>query len=249
MSSLPSSPAVTEWFLRLEAAWQRMPTDERTRQREEVQQHLEGLVAAKVAQGQPSEDAWNAALRQFGNPIRIGRKISREWGRSQTGFHADMAAIWFGLGLWALNYSLIQLLFSSPSITLYFTGNIYSHWYQATAFHVALETLFYGGGVVSYALLGRKYPFQAIKGALFTFALSALLGWIPVVAFVVRGNHVNPVHVLTAMATRTLPFMPLRLIEVAILSYLASVTKRGWYRPSLADFKIALPPRTKQISR
>lgn len=245
MSSLLNSPAVTEWFQRLEAAWRRMPAEERTRQRDEVQQHLEGLVTAKVAQGQSVGDAWKAALSQFGDPTQIGRKVYDEWQQSRTSFRADMTAILFGLGLWALNYCLIQILFSFPLITI-FTGKPYPQWQHTITSSIALETLLYGGSILIYALLGWKYPFQAIKGALFTFVLSALLGWIPIAMYVVRDNHA---HLLTAMVTRTLPLMPLRLVAILMLSYFASVTKRGWYRPSLADFKITLPSRTKQISR
>jgi len=34
-----------------------------------------------------------------------------------------------------------------------------------------------------------------------------------------------------------------------VVAYLASVTKRGWYRSSLADFKLTLPRKRIQISR
>ena len=247
MFSPLNDPNVTDWFRRLDTAWRRMPAEEQQRQREEMQQHLEGLVTAKVAAGQSAEDAWNAALVQFGNPAQIGHKVYQEWCQSKVGFRAEIMAVLFGLGLSALNYGLIQLLLSSPLIILYFTGNLYPQWLYTTAFSIALETIFYGGGILSYVLLGRKYPFQAIKGALFTFVLSALLGWIPVTAYVVRGNHINPAHVLTAMATRTLPLVPSRLAGIVMLSYLASVTKRGWYKPTFEDFKLTLPKRRQTI--
>ena len=57
MFSPHDSPAVNDWFRRFDAACRHLPAEERAAQREEVQQHLEGLVAAKIAQGQPNEVA------------------------------------------------------------------------------------------------------------------------------------------------------------------------------------------------
>jgi len=33
------------------------------------------------------------------------------------------------------------------------------------------------------------------------------------------------------------------------IAYLASVSKRGWYKPTLADFKLALPRKQRKLSR
>ena len=43
--------------------------------------------------------------------------------------------------------------------------------------------------------------------------------------------------------------MPVWLLAQTVIAYLASVTRRGWYTPSLADFKLTLPRRRPQISR
>ena len=70
MFSPHDSPTVNEWFQRFDAASRHLPAEERAAQREEIQQHLEGLAAAKMAQGQPTEAAWKAALMQFGDPAK-----------------------------------------------------------------------------------------------------------------------------------------------------------------------------------
>ena len=244
MFSPLNDPQVTDWFRRLDAAWRRMPAEEQARQREEIQQHVDGLVTAKVAAGQSLEDAWEAALKQFGDPAHIGRKVYQEWCRSKTGFRADMTAILFGLGLWALNYCLIQLLFALPLIAVYFTGSQQSlHWNRTIAFYIALQTLYFGGAFLIYGLIGRKYPFQAIKGAMFAFVLSYLFSWVPFTAFLLSSHA----HLAPAMITRSLPLLPLRLAGFMLLSYLASVTKRGWYKPTWEDFNVTLPKRRRQV--
>ena len=247
MFSPLNDPNVTDWFSRLDTAWRRMPAEEQQRQREEMQQHLEGLVTAKVAAGQSAENAWNAALVQFGNPAQIGHKVYQEWCQSKVGFRAEVMAVLFGLGLSALNYCVIELLFALPLIAPYLTGSQqYSHWNQTVTFYIIRQVFYFGGTFLIYGLVGLKYPFQAIKGALFTFVLSYLFSWVPVIIFVNRENHT---HLLPAMLTRTLLWLPLHLAGIVAVSYLASVTKRGWYRPTLNDFKITMPSRTKQNSR
>ena len=90
MFSPLNDPTVADWFRHLDTGWRRLPANEQARQREEVQQHLEGLVAAKTAQGQSSEDAWKNSLVQFGDPTQIGRKMYNGWRLSKTGFRAEM---------------------------------------------------------------------------------------------------------------------------------------------------------------
>ena len=240
MFSPLNDPQVEDWFRRLDAAWRRMPAEERTRQREEVQQHLEGLVAAKVSAGQSAEEAWSFALAQFGNPAQIGRKIYREWRLSRTGLRADVMAILFGLSLSVSNYCLVQLLFALPLIAFYCTGSQNSlYWSSTPAFYAVLQILYFGGAFLIYGLIGRKYPFQAIKGALFTYVLSYLFGWTYVIAFLLSSHgHLSP-----AMVTRGLPYLPLHLVCIIALAYLASVTKRGWYKPTFEDYKLTLPRR------
>ena len=223
MFSPLNDPKITNWFNRLDAAWRRLPEAERTRQREEVRQHLEALAAAKITQGQMPEFAWAAALVQFGDPTRIGRKLYREWKQSKVGFRAEMSAILYGL-------ALILLLGFVETIPLFL-------WQWA----------FYGGTFVVYIAVGRRYPLQAIKGAFYVTILCNT--WNLLGSALAAAVHMEiPQLSITA-------FHPVYLLAIFIslffhpsLAYFASVTKRGWYRPTLADFKLTLPTR-RQISR
>ena len=222
-----NDPNVTDWFRRLDAAWRRMPAEEQARQREEVQQHLEGLVAAKIAQGQSVEDAWNAALSQFGDPEQLGQKIYREWRQSRTGFCADLTAIAFGIGLY-------MLLLVSVQMEGYFGifGSIHASHFSAVG-----RVLAYAENIVIYVILGRRYPVQAIKGSLYSQCFGFCCLW---TYFCTSA----PIDLPRSMAV-ILPSFALGVIIHAVVAYLASVTKRGWYRPTWEDFKLTLPKRRR----
>lgn len=242
MFSPLDTPEAQEWFRRFDAALRRLPVEERTRQREEMQQHLEGLVTAHEALGQLHEAAWKAALTQFGDPAQIGRKIAQEWRQGRTGFRADMAAILFGIGLQVIRAIVVNLLFSLWFSRLYNPGDtLYAHGKgMVNIWPVIQSILAIGGSIVIYAAIGRKYPSQAIKGAFYTDLLSNLWFWtqIAIAASEWRNAFVH-----------SMLWLPFWIIGHITVSYLASVTKRGWYRPTLADFKLALPRLRRQTSR
>lgn len=235
MFSPLNDPIVTDWFRRLDAAWKRMPPDEQTRQREEVQQHLEGLVAAKVAAGQSPKDAWNAALVQFGNPAQIGRKMYYEWRLSKTGFRAEAAAVTFSMGCQVVVLAAWTVLI-----------NVWQneHHNQPFTSIVSLLASFLSFGVLAvlYAALGRKYPFQAIKGAFYGNLLGAICNWMTLGGlFAYRHLPVQPP--LSAFIDHSLLWLSPWLAGKVAVAYLGSVTKRGWYKPTWEDFKLTLPKR------
>jgi len=197
--------AIKVWFRRLDAALGRMPAEEKTRQRDEVRQHLEALATSNTAQGQPLDAAWNAALVQFGDPTQIGRKLYREWKQSRTGFRA---AIGFGLSLQlALKLLGASLIISGMPLIVYFVV------------YLACTPL---AGV----FIGRKYPMQAIRATFYTSVLCNL--WLGIT------YHHSPIFLVKVSV----------IIGFQVLvAYFASVTRRGWYKPALADFKLTLPRR------
>ena len=240
MSSPLNDSNVTDWFRRLDAAWRRMPADEQQRQREEVQQHLEGLVTAKVATGQSAEDAWNAALVQFGNPAQIGRKVYQEWRQSQGWLQSDVAVILFVAGVQQLSLSVLGLLQLSQIILHQ----------RETSFNPILSAVMHGGLLIfAYAVIGRRYPFQAIKGAFYGYLLWSLGNSVSLGVFFSQLSHPYLSMTFQSVVIHNLLWMPLGMIEQITVMYLASVTKRGWYKPTLNDFKIILPSRIKQNSR
>ncbi len=242
------SPAVNDWFRRLDAAWRRLPAEERASQREEIQQHLEGLAAANEASGQSHDEAWRAALTQFGDATQIGRKIYREWQQSRTGFRADMAAIWFGFGLQMLTYFADRLTailwfprFYNPTDILYTHGT----GLPSLAIMVSI-ILGYGLPAFAAVAIGRKYPSQAIKSAFYGDVFWHICIWIPLAGIIC--SDPRHFHQVTISLTRSMLWLPVWLIGQVTVAYLASVTKRGWYRPSWADFKLTLPRgRTRRL--
>jgi hypothetical protein len=76
--------------------------------------------------------------------------------------------------------------------------------------------------------IGYKYPFQAIKGALYAGTAWRLI-------FAVRLLPLLSGHGWPGFAGDALLWTALD----CALAYLASVTRRGWYRPRLADFKLS----------
>ncbi|MBV9865461.1 MAG: hypothetical protein JO316_08940 [Abitibacteriaceae bacterium] len=56
-----------------------LPLEKQQEVREEVLQHIEALEEADILLGGTPEEAIAAALRQFGDPRKIGRQIAREW--------------------------------------------------------------------------------------------------------------------------------------------------------------------------
>lgn len=234
-----------EWFRRFDAASRRLPAEERASQRREIQQHLEGLVAANEASGKSHDEAWRAALTQFGDPTKIGRKMYWEWQQGRTGFRADMQAILFGIGLQVLRRLAVQLLY------FFWFNSLYAHGQNLTGFAFVVNLGFtYGATTLIYAAVGRRYPLQALKSAFYTDVLWNLWNWLLFAIAASNPQHalVHPSPVWFIHSMLLIPPLLWPVIHV-VIAYLASVTKRGWYRPSLADFKLNLPRKQRKLSR
>jgi len=240
VSSPHDSPAVKDWFRCLDSAWRCLPAEERDSQREEIQQHLEGLVAAKLAQGQLHEVAWEAAIRQFGDPTQLGRKMYQEWQQGRTGFRADMKAILFGCGLQAMRGAVDQCLY-------FFYSQNGSPPYPNPLFLWVIgmpATALIGFGI------GCKYPHQAMKSALVWPFLWPLVLWAEAaILYSVGWMHLSTLEPLPRVLLDSFHYNSIVALSSCLAAYLASVTKRGWYRPSLADFKLTLPRRRPQLSQ
>jgi HAAS domain-containing protein len=79
MDSPREKAPVDDYLARLNAELIPMPLVERRALLHELRQHLEGLAAAHRELGAAPEAAVLAALRQFGDPVRIGQRLIREW--------------------------------------------------------------------------------------------------------------------------------------------------------------------------
>jgi len=240
MFSPLNDPQVEEWFQRLNAPLQRLPLAERVELHTEVRQHLDALVAANKELGSPPEEAWELALTQFGDPTRIGRKMYREWQQSRTGFRADMKAILFGYGLQAIRGVVVQSLFP-----FWPQNGISPH-----PNPLLLWMLGFPMTVLISVVIGRKYPYHALKSALLWPFLWPIGTWVAIVTAHKMGwTPLTIIETLSVMLLHLITYNGSTILLSCAAAYLASVTKRGWYKPSLADFKLALPRKRPQTSR
>jgi hypothetical protein len=227
------------WFQRLNAPLKRLPSDERTAIHLEVRQHLEALAKANEELGSSLEEAWEHALTQFGDPGRFGKKMVQEWQQKKPSFRADMVAIFACLGLEALmgfgGSWVIQSL-----AAWWANQNHYAH--SLNLFAITNDISLYALPIAILVLMGRKFPFQALKSVFYVRVFSLLCRWLFVrIDFCFHPSVSHPP--LLAMVAPGLLWTPVSLI----MPYLASVTRRGWYRPSWADFKITLPQRRRRV--
>ncbi len=236
MFSPLNDPQVEQWFQRLNAPLKRLPAAERAEMHEEVRQHLDALVAANEELGITPQEAWEYALQQFGDPTRIGRRLAWEWRRGRglvsPDITADMGAVLCGLGASTVVYAGISLAYVFLCTPARYGEFLNSH---REIMAVAMSVVF---PILMGLMVGRKCPMRALTGALY-----AALLW-PALPLAVTATDLGPVELHQLLIWEC---SWLTLSSGA--AYLASVTKRGWYRPSWADFNLTLPRRRHQLSR
>lgn len=231
--------ALDRWFQRFNAPLKRLSAEERAELHQEVRQHLEALAAANVELGSTSEEALQHALVQFGNPTRIGRKMYQEWQHGRTESCADMKAIMFGYGLQAIRGVVGQSLFFYPQ-----NGTL-SHLNPLLLWMLGFPaTALIGFGI------GRKYPQQALKSALLWPFLWPVGLWAEATILYNGGwMHLSMLEPLPRVLLDSVHYNATTALLSCAVAYLASITKRGWYKPSLADFKLTLPQARRRRSR
>lgn len=218
-SPLDDSASV-DWFRRFDAATRHLPAEDRAAQQEELHQHLDALIAANVALGQSADAAQQNALTRLGNPAKIGRKLNHEWQQSRTGFKTDMRAIGLGLGLQLLRLCALNFSLRVLDYTL-----------------LTAMILYFGGNLLIDLAIGLLCPFQAIKARFYSGVLWDLSVASSAVYALTQQGHPSPPAAMFVLV------MPWSIVPNTVLAYLASATRRGWYRPSLADFNVSLPHR------
>lgn len=105
------------YFERLNAPLRKMPQADRAELHAELRQHLDALAAAHEELGASPDEAAHAALKQFGDPVKIGRRLFDEWRRApQTniwriagGAFWRLYAIQMGLSIFATAINRLTL--------------------------------------------------------------------------------------------------------------------------------------------
>ena len=145
-----------------------VPTSVRTELHAELRQHLEVLAAAHEELGSSHEEAFDLALRQFGDPAKIGRKLWWEWllgtkppvnPECQAALH--MLAVYVSFELVVTLPTLFE-----PALKPAPLGQMVP--YSLGMMILRLTTLLVTVGipVVAGYRAGRKSPLQAVKVAL-----------------------------------------------------------------------------------
>ena len=244
MFSPLNDPHVADWFRRLDAAWRRMPAEEQARQREEVQQHLEALAAANEELGSSPEEARQFALSQFGDPSKFGKRMAWEWQRKQGFIGPQIASVFYGIVICSASMFAVAAIDWLVTASLHFVMNItltYDPFPSVTCGALGIP-------IVTGVAVGWKYPRHALKGASYAACLWPLLPAFALFLRMLQPCLVSPMHIYWPNFAIACFAFPVWLFLTCGASYFASVTKRGWYKPSWEDFKITLPSRTKQMS-
>lgn len=239
------SGAVEEWFERFNARLRRLPAEERSQMQLEVRQHLEALAAANEERGGSPQEAWERAVEQFGDPAKIGERLLCEYQESRSGPYSGLIAVGFGIGLHLLRFGLYWLWILMPTLSLHYQSSI---WYSPP-----LNTLLaYAFPLLIPFIIGRIYPYQAIRGAFYGLLFYHFVIFCVFLSFLVRyylESHFGLQSPPEFLYGRWIGSALVMLFLNSAVAYLVSVTKRGWYRPSLADFKLTLPRFRRQTSR
>lgn len=227
------------WFQRLNRPLKRLPADERRELHAEVRQHLEALAAANEELGSTPEEAWEYALTQFGDPGKFGRRMAWEWRRGRGWVSPDMAAVLCGVGVHAAASVGLVALYCVVCLAQYFSGASLlggcADWLMPAGYFVGVPAL-------TGFVLGRKYPKRALTGAF--YAALAL----PVLALLtasIASALQSPAEMWTNVVEVAAVCAELLLVTCGA-AYLASArARREWYRPTLTNFKLALPRLTR----
>lgn len=167
MHNLSDDQRVKRFFFRLDEPLRGIPAPERAELHTELRQHLETLVATHLELGASPEEAIEAALRSFGDPAIVGRKLMREWRlKNRDPFWATVAAI----GVFQLVLGSALQILLAWRFHYYGHGAIDTHVAQMYNLGVSLIPLL--GGIV----VGLRLPDRVISAAFFVGFIASVNG-------------------------------------------------------------------------
>ena len=192
MHHQPNDEQLDHFFQRLNRPLKRLPQPLRAELHQELRQHLDALAAAHEELGSPPEEAFQHALRQFGDPGRVGRKLWWEWFLTSCRPSEAVRAAGYAL----LLYALCDLLFALPSLlapigpapipgslraAMQSGGGGFLRYVQTLELLIGLAMTL---GVPSLVglLVGRKFPRHALQ-AMFGVALAPTVWILPSIVF------------------------------------------------------------------
>ncbi|MGI4790903.1 MAG: permease prefix domain 1-containing protein [Janthinobacterium lividum] len=247
MFSPLENDSLDNWFQRLNAPLKRLPAEERTQLHQEVRQHLEALAAANEELGSAPEKAWEQALIQFGEPTKFGKRMVWEW-RCKHGFLSpQVGAILYGIAVCSASMVALAivnwLVVAVPYWVTYWVMNIILNSNPSPLLPCGLL----GIPVVTGAVIGLKYPREALKGAFYAACIWPGLPALALFSCMLQPCLISPVQIYWPNFLLACFAFPVWLTLTCGAAYLASVMKRGWYRPTWDDFKLTLPKRRRLL--
>jgi hypothetical protein len=111
-----STEQMEQYFNQVNRSLGRMPQQDRAELHQELRQHLEALFATHMELGVSPEEAFAAALNQFGEPRKIGRRMFQEWRKDRKKkqafacLPAALYALLWIMGMEAISISTICLI-------------------------------------------------------------------------------------------------------------------------------------------
>lgn len=240
MFSPLNNPQVEQWFQRLNSALKSLPAEEQAKMELEVRQHLEALAIANAELGSSPQEAAELALTQFGNPVRFGHRMAQEWQRQQGWISEEGTFALYIVGMSVVSAVGIQA-------ACWLTPNLY-HSLTGMNISASISTPTYellGVPIATGLAVGRKYPDHALTATPYMASFTSVLPFFTAALALPVQNLTGGWGTVAGYAAGLLAGSFLLTCGAA---YLASVTRRGWYRPALADFKLT-PPKRRQISR
>ena len=243
MFSSLNDPQVEQWFQRLNSSLKFLPAEEQAKMEMEVRQHLEALAAANVELGTSPQEAAKLALTQFGSPTKFGRRIAHEWQRQQ-GWISEEAT--FALSI------VCMYVVSAVGIraACWLIPNLY-HSLTGIDIGASISTPTYellGVPIAMGLAIGRKYPNHALIATLYVVSFTSILPFFTAALALPVQNLAGALAGWGTVIGHAAGLLAGSFLLTCGAAYLASVTKRGWYKPTLADFKLTLPKR-HQVSR
>lgn len=168
-----------------EAPLARCTGTERAEWRDEARQHLIALMELHVELGASEEEALEAALRQFGEPGRLGKKLAtamHRTGSPSAGSHHRGIVAW--TLAWDLGFAVIaitRLLWTPPDAGNGSWGPAATAWSMTGAAAICVAGHLLAKGMLGRAAGKHRVPlFLAITYVGYTLAALLLTGTLPV---------------------------------------------------------------------
>lgn len=209
-----------DYLRRLHRPLRGLPPDARAEAQQELRQHLDALVAAHRELGATEDAAVRAALRSFGDPARVGRRLVREWQRKHSRVSTEWWAVLFTLAFYALAVSVTR------------SGDIFmGRTTDTVQVIVALVVI----PLVTGATTGLLFPKVAVASVLFATLSTASLLLLPAVLLLALEPDAGTIYAFKVFTVQAMCWLPLSCLAAYVTS---ALRRKELYRVIWRDLKL-----------